>query len=181
MTEMTKSSSLVELEESTDEGKREMSAARAEVRVSNLLRKAFRLTRKSQRQLAEKLGVTEGRVSQVLNSDGNLRITTIARYLRVMGYELQLEAVPAEEGVPDLRVVRRSRRNARAVHVYGNANPVGGEQNTLVFTDSPQVRNLNLESMNYLGRFQQSGATSGSTFRDVQRHGISGPTRYELA
>lgn len=70
----------------------ELAAARAEVRVAGLLRRAFEASAMSQRDLAERVGVTEGRVSQVLNSEGNLRVTTIARYLRALGYSFELYA-----------------------------------------------------------------------------------------
>jgi len=180
MTEIAKQMSLVELEERSDEGKREMSAARAGVRVTNLLRKAFRLTKSSQRKLAERLGVSEGRVSQVLNSDGNLRITTIARYLRAMGYELQLEAIPVERGVPDLRTTRHSRRNKKPVHVFGNTNSGSNEQTTVILTDSPHIKNLSLESMHYLGQFQHQGTSSGSASYWAQRHAMNGFIQYEL-
>lgn len=114
MTNNNRPKTLIEHEEATPVGQREMAAARAEVRVSNLLKKALRLSGMSQRELAERLGVTEGRVSQVINSDGNLRITTVARYLRVMGYELHIDATAADPGVRALRSGRRSRRPAHS-------------------------------------------------------------------
>ena len=100
----------VEREEQTAVGRREMAAARAEVRVANLLAKSMESSHMTQRELAQWLGVTEGRVSQVLNSSGNLRITTIARYLRAMGYRLVIDAEPTEPGAPSLRSDRVPRR-----------------------------------------------------------------------
>lgn len=111
MTEIETRRTAVEIEEQTPAGSREMAAARAEVRVTNLLAKAWNLSTMTQKQLAECLGVTEGRVSQVLNSNGNLRITTIARYLRAMGYRLTIDAEPVEADAPSLRSERTPRRD----------------------------------------------------------------------
>lgn len=112
MTATTRNPTAVEAEEQTALGRREMAAARAEVRVSQLLEKAFTQSRMTQRELAETLSVTEGRVSQVLNSSGNLKITTVARYLRAMGYELTIDARPAHPGTPTLQSPPPKRRRA---------------------------------------------------------------------
>lgn len=47
-----------------------------------------------QSELAKALGLTEGRVSQVLNGDGNVRVSTLARFLRAAGYDLDIAATP---------------------------------------------------------------------------------------
>lgn len=117
MTETTKSE--VEIAESTAVGRMEMAAAEASLDAVGLLNRAVRASGLSQRELAEALGVGESRVSQVLSGDGNLRMTTLARYLRATGYRLRLDAVPDEEGVSELpsktKIVHRRNRASQEV------------------------------------------------------------------
>jgi len=110
---------LVEREESDPSRNLELAAAEAQVRVAHLLRGALDRSRLSQKELAERVGVTEGRVSQVLNSDGNLRITTIARFLRALGYSFELAGKAADSEVQPLeRPGPRRRKRTEEVHVY---------------------------------------------------------------
>jgi len=85
---MTKQTSLIEQYEATPEGRLDLAAARASIKVLALLNKAFDRSGLTQEELSEKLGVTAGRVSQVLNGDGNYTVATIAKFLAVMGEEL---------------------------------------------------------------------------------------------
>ncbi|WP_431691702.1 helix-turn-helix domain-containing protein [Microbacterium maritypicum] len=55
-----------------------------------------------QADVAARLGVSKGRVSQALAGRGNPSVSTLARYLRVLGYELKLSAVPVEPGAPPM-------------------------------------------------------------------------------
>lgn len=57
-----------------------------------LINQAFAEGGRTQKELAELLGVSEGRVSQILNGDGNLRVATLARYLSALGFSLRMEA-----------------------------------------------------------------------------------------
>ncbi|MDD1477071.1 helix-turn-helix domain-containing protein [Arthrobacter sp. H16F315] len=111
---MTKTyKSEVEIAESTVEGRVEMAAAEASLDTVGLLNRVLRASGLSQREIAEALGVGESRVSQVLTGDGNLKITTLARYLRAAGYALKLEAVPVDAAAKELpRPRSRSRRDA---------------------------------------------------------------------
>lgn len=70
--------------------------------VVALLNRAGDAARLKNADIAEKLELTEGRVSQVMNSDGNLHIATIGRFLRACGYELELLPRPVEAGLPEL-------------------------------------------------------------------------------
>ena len=108
--------SMAAREAQTPEGARELAAAEVMVKASTLLWKAFEQSGMTQRELAEALEVTEGRVSQVLHGDGNIRLSTLARYLRVTGYLAKLEAVPADSSVMPLRkrLPRRSGTTRRA-------------------------------------------------------------------
>ncbi len=90
-------------------GAREMSAARLAVAASSALESALYSSGMTQRELAEVLGVTESAVSQVLNGDGNLRLATLARYLRAMGCEAHIDLVPAGPEGPSLPARRGPR------------------------------------------------------------------------
>ena len=70
----------------------ELAAARGAVEGSALLTRAFFEAGITQKELARRVGVTEGRVSQVLSEEVDLRLSTIARYLHAMGYRLRLNA-----------------------------------------------------------------------------------------
>jgi plasmid maintenance system antidote protein VapI len=83
--------SLIERAEATPEGAREMAAARLAVNIEALLEKALRESGMSQSDLARALGVSDGRVSQILNSDGNLRVATIGKVFRALGFQPRLE------------------------------------------------------------------------------------------
>ncbi|WP_421740691.1 helix-turn-helix domain-containing protein [Cellulomonas sp.] len=95
--------SLVEERESTPEGRLAMAGARAAVSTVTLINRALDSSGLNQAELATVLEVTPGRVSQVVNGDGNLRVSTIARFLRAAGYRLKLTAEPADAGVAPLR------------------------------------------------------------------------------
>ncbi|MGH3439748.1 MAG: helix-turn-helix domain-containing protein [Sciscionella sp.] len=105
---------LIDEVEATDVGAQGLAAANLAGQVMRLLHEALDESDLDQKALAEKVGVSQGRVSQVLNGDGNLRTAAIARYLRAMGYEAQIAATPVQEGLPKLprHRSRRSPRNA---------------------------------------------------------------------
>jgi len=69
----------------------------------------------SQKDLAARLGVDPSRVSQVLNGDGNLRVATVAKYLRALGYVVRLRPQSVEGEAPSL--IRETRRPVVA-HLY---------------------------------------------------------------
>lgn len=105
---------LIEQEEATETGAQGLAAADLAAQVMRILEQALDASGLDQKALAEKLGVTQGRVSQVLNGDGNLRVAAVARYLRALGYETHLSATPVDPGNPDLpRVSRRRSPPAR--------------------------------------------------------------------
>jgi transcriptional regulator with XRE-family HTH domain len=108
--------SLVEKYESTPAGAQGLAAANLAGQVVRLIHAALDASGLEQKDLAEMIGVTEGRVSQVVNSDGNLRIAALARYMRALGYELTISAKPVEPGLPDLpRPARRTTRQSESV------------------------------------------------------------------
>ena len=95
----------------------EIAAARATNRAGGLLHLALQASDLSQQQLASRLGVSPGRVSQVLSGDQNLYLTTLARYLRAMGYGLDLEAHPEEPNLPPIGRRRNRRRSTPKAEV----------------------------------------------------------------
>lgn len=86
---------------------REMAAARLSLEALSVLNLALSKSGMTQKNLSEKLGVTESAVSQVLFGDGNLRMYTFARYLRTLGFEAKLEL--KSEGVAVLNRESRPR------------------------------------------------------------------------
>ena len=99
---------LVEQEEATEAGAQGLAAADLAAQVMRILEQALDVSGLDQKTLAGKLGVTQGRVSQVLNGDGNLRIAAVARYLRALGYNTHLSATPVDPTKPTLpRAPRR--------------------------------------------------------------------------
>ena len=156
--------SVAELEEATAEGRIELAAARAELQASTLLSQAFDACRISQKELAEALGVGESRVSQVLSGYSNLRLTTLARYLRALGYRLRLSAEPADASVPTLRPLRssgRSRRDRPSVDVYMLPSGENGSSQTgLVFWPSGEpLSSAAFGQAQALGRMASGNAT----------------------
>lgn len=99
--------------ESTPAGAQELAAARLAVNVNSLLSRAFTASGATQKELAGRLGLTEGRVSQVLKGDGNVMISTVGRFLRAMGYQASLTASPADHKSPPIDVLRHARRRRR--------------------------------------------------------------------
>ena len=103
--------SLFDEYQETDEGAQQLAAADLASQVVNLINTALHASPLDQRALAAKLGVSEGRVSQVVNGDGNLRIAAAARYLRALGYNVTISAHPVEPDLPELPAPRRRGHN----------------------------------------------------------------------
>jgi len=113
MTNEPERPTLIEQEEATDAGAQGLAAADLAGQVVRLLEQALDASGMDQKALADKLDVTQGRISQVLNGDGNMRVAAVARYLRALGYQTHISAVPVEPGRPELpREVNRRRRPA---------------------------------------------------------------------
>ncbi|MBV5242336.1 helix-turn-helix domain-containing protein [Mycolicibacterium sp. PAM1] len=98
---------LVDEERATDDGAQGLAAADLAGQVMRLLQQALDASDLDQKALADKLGVTQGRVSQVINGDGNMKIAAVARYLRALGYETYLAASPVISGLPALPIESR--------------------------------------------------------------------------
>ena len=79
-------------------GKAALAAARLRREVLIALHEAFHASGLgTQSELARRLGVRRSAVNQVFRGDGNLRVNTVAEYLHVLGFELDVRLVPAGE------------------------------------------------------------------------------------
>lgn len=108
-----KKPTLVELRASTQSGGLGLAAARLAVETAQLLKAAFAARKDiDQKELARIIGVSEGRVSQVLHGDGNVHVATLARYLTAMGYEAELTARALTSAAAPLKTPRRRGRGA---------------------------------------------------------------------
>jgi transcriptional regulator with XRE-family HTH domain len=95
------SPSLIDEFESTAAGAQEMAAARLAENVAQTFRQALTTIGIRQADLAERVAVTPGRVSQLL-ADGNLRISTIGRFARALGYQARIVFDPVDAHCPSL-------------------------------------------------------------------------------
>lgn len=75
---------------STSVGRAGLRAAHAAGDAQALIERAFASSRLTSRDVAAALSISEGRVSQLKNGDGNVRISTLARLLSALGFRLEL-------------------------------------------------------------------------------------------
>lgn len=104
-----------------------------------------------QTSIAEAMGVTPGRVSQIIHGDGNVRVSTLARLLDACGYKLSLTASPkaGKPGSPITlpRSSRATRRRSASREQTPSRAPdrrAAGEVNSsapVSISDMPQLPN----------------------------------------
>lgn len=104
---------VVEQVERNPAAARELAAARLATGIVWALNEALRSRSWQAKQLADALGVGESAVSQVLNGDGNVRVATIGRYGRALGYQPRLVLEPVESGLAPIVEPAPRRRRAR--------------------------------------------------------------------
>lgn len=89
-----------------------LAAARLRRNANSALQRALRESGRTRTDLAQELGIRKSAVTQVFNANeeneyGNLRLNTLAEYLYVLGYEVELVLVnkgqPREDAVRDMR------------------------------------------------------------------------------
>lgn len=90
-----------------------MAAAELCVRVADILNLALDQSGRSQKDLADRLGIGESRVSQVLRGDGNVHIATLGRFLRGIGYKAKLVLEAADDDVPAFIEPQPKKRRAK--------------------------------------------------------------------
>jgi transcriptional regulator with XRE-family HTH domain len=79
-------------------GEAAVAAARLRMEVLGSLFEAFKASGlHTQSEVARRLGIRRSAVNQVFRGDGNLRINTLAEYLYILGFELDVKLVPAGE------------------------------------------------------------------------------------
>lgn len=66
-------------------------AARLAVKALSLIHSKLEDSGMTQKELAQRMDLSEGRISQILNGDGNLHLASLARVLRALGYTVDLE------------------------------------------------------------------------------------------
>lgn len=76
-------------------GASRLAAARLRYKALTLLHAALEASPLNQSELAAALGVRKSAVSQVLRGDGNVRVNTLAEYAFELGFEIEMELVPA--------------------------------------------------------------------------------------
>lgn len=96
----------------------ELAAARLALTVRVALRTALERSGLKAADLAVALDISESAVSQVMNGDGNLRIATIGKYARALGYQACLHMEPAQQHLSalDLRFPFCERRSSLPSH-----------------------------------------------------------------
>jgi hypothetical protein len=99
---------------STRTGAMDMAAARLVSSVGGLMQRALAMTGKRNQEVAQEMRVTPGRITQLLNADGNIKVSTLARFMEACGYEVVISALPKKEGLPSLEPRRRTKRNRSA-------------------------------------------------------------------
>ncbi|WP_137292010.1 helix-turn-helix domain-containing protein [Nocardioides dongxiaopingii] len=91
----------------------ELAAARVINAVGGLMDRALLAsiaTGRRQHEIARDMGVSSGRITQLLSAKGNVKVSTLARYMDACGYDLKISATPQESGMPSLEPKRRVRR-----------------------------------------------------------------------
>jgi transcriptional regulator with XRE-family HTH domain len=111
----------------------ERAAARAAVDAVAMMNRARETVGVPQRELADRLGVGESRVSQILNGDGNVRMATLGRVLHALGYRLTLVVEPVGDDTPMIprRPGRRRGRRAPEVRSWGREIVFDGVSDTV--------------------------------------------------
>lgn len=87
----------------TDAGARALASARLRYEALAAIHRAMAESGVTQTEVAKRLGIRKSAVNQVLHGDGSMKMSTLAEYLHVLGYEVSLELVPA--GTPRLRAI----------------------------------------------------------------------------
>lgn len=87
-----------------------LAAARLAGSVGALMERAVARSGRLAREVADEMMVSEGRISQLLSADGNIKVSTLARFMDACGYEVVITAVPKDSSVPSLETTSRARQ-----------------------------------------------------------------------
>lgn len=78
----------------TGSGSRALASARLRLRALSILHEALAKQGVSQAELGRRLGIRKSAVNQTLNSDGAMKLNTLAEYLDALGYEAEITLHP---------------------------------------------------------------------------------------
>lgn len=110
---MTESRSEFDQLVATPKGALDQASAKVVNAVGGLMQRALAATGTAKQDIAKAMLVSPGRISQILAADGNVKVSTLARFMEACGYELSISAVPKREGLPSLEPRRRGPRRVR--------------------------------------------------------------------
>jgi hypothetical protein len=157
--------SLIEQEEEDPVGAGELAAARLAMSVRDGLAAALERSGSDRSALARTLGLSLSAVCQAIDGDGNLRVSTIARYARALGYQASLRLDPISETVPELNlalpanIVRRAASDHWQVLKLETGKVWAAETEGVEFTPSRMVFKTSFTSLQATG---QSGSATTS-------------------
>jgi len=87
-----------------------MAGPRLAVRVAELIRLAAKSSSRSQQEIAERMGIGESRVSQIVNGDGNYHVATIARFFAAADCTVDVRVFDSNQSEVAIRPRRKPRR-----------------------------------------------------------------------
>jgi hypothetical protein len=111
----------------TRSGSLQLAAARLVNIAGALMERALEGSGKKAREVARDMLVSEGRVSQLLAADGNVKLSTLARFMDACGYELSLEATPKDESARPIASNRRAPRRSTPPKPHRSASPMSAD------------------------------------------------------
>lgn len=105
-----------------------LAGPRLAIRVAELIRRAVAQSGLQQREIAERMGISESRLSQIVNGDGNLHTATVARLFAATHCALDLRVF--DHDGHEVEIQRRRHRAGRAqTAVY--IHPVEAEDGSI--------------------------------------------------
>ena len=86
-----------------------LAETRAEIEAARMAREIRRRTRRSQKEIARRMHVTQPRVSAIANAK-ELTVTTIYRYAEAAGFRIRMTLVPIDKPVSGSKTPRSQSR-----------------------------------------------------------------------
>ncbi|MDF2917221.1 MAG: Helix-turn-helix domain [Microbacterium sp.] len=112
----------------------QMAGPRLAVKISELIRLAVRESKFSQREIADRMGISESRLSQITHGDGNFHTATIARVFAAAGCTFDFHVfTDAGHEIEIPRRGRRSRAATPAVYLHSVQTADGEVQNVVSY------------------------------------------------
>lgn len=102
-----------------------MAGPRLAIRVAELFRLAAKANASSQQGVADDLGVTPSRLSQIVGGDGNVHVATLARTLAAFGYSVEIVATSADGERLEIKPRASRTRTAKTAGTVTESQPSG--------------------------------------------------------